>query len=60
MKKFMVIYTYEGTQGASFFDTAGEAENCRMDLECGLGAYAEVYERKDSNHDMSYYEFSYC
>ena len=46
MKKFMVVYTVEGNHGASFRDTYDEARNTKMDVECGLGGYAEIYERK--------------
>ena len=45
MKKYMVVYTVEGNQGASFADDYTEARNKKMDIECGLGGYAEIYTR---------------
>ena len=45
MKKYMVIAYGEGKTSVSFYDTFSEAENAHMDYECGLGWYAEVYER---------------
>lgn len=54
MKKYMIVYEikddHEGldpVQGASFADDYTEARNKKMDVECGLGGYAELYERVD-------------
>lgn len=47
MKKYMIVYTVEDSQGASFADDYTEARNKKMDIECGLGGYAEIYERED-------------
>ena len=54
MKKYMVVYEikddHEGlepVQGASFTDDYTEARNKKMDVECGLGAYAELYVRDE-------------
>ena len=46
MKKFMVVTLCEGETHAAFFDTYREASNYRTNAECGMGAYAEIYERK--------------
>lgn len=47
MKKYMIVYTVEGNHGASFKDTYEEARNAKMDVECGLGGYAEIYGREE-------------
>ena len=44
MKKFMVVIKNEDEQGAYFFDSYADASNCRMNCECGIGGYAEIYE----------------
>ncbi len=47
MKKYMVIYhSDEAKTHAAFFDTWQGAEDFRMNCECGMGWYAETYERK--------------
>lgn len=53
MKRYMVIYEADGEQGATFFDSFSEAENCRMNIECGLGGLAEVYERIEVREDVN-------
>lgn len=52
MKKYMIVYEikddHEGldpVQGALFADDYTEAKNKKMDIECGLGGYAEIYTR---------------
>ena len=47
MKKYMIVYTIEGSPGASFKDTYDEARGAKMDIECGLGGYAEIYGREE-------------
>ena len=48
MKNYMVIIlTDEGEQIVNFFDKYQDAENCRMNSECGMGWYAEVYAREE-------------
>ena len=54
MKKYMVVYTWEGDTFASFADTFSEADKTRMDLECGLGEYAEIYERLETEYGEEY------
>ena len=52
LKKFMVMTYLEGEQSTFFYDSLDAAEQHRMDAECGLGAYAEVYQR--NKHDTAY------
>ncbi len=54
MKKYMVITLYEGQQGVSFYDSFDAAQDAHMNAECGLGAYAEVYERQDGPEGGQY------
>lgn len=57
MKKYMVITrTDDGSAFAAFFDTYDEADGFKMDGECGMGYYAEVYERDDVHG----YRLLYC
>lgn len=56
MKKYMVIIlTDEGEQIANFFDKYQDAENCRMNSECGMGWYAEVYARETDESGIKAY-----
>lgn len=62
MKKYMVVYSVEGHAGAAFFDDMTAAEQFRMDTECGMGGYAEVYERQTPTVENDYcdgYAFLY-
>lgn len=73
MKKYMVVYhtpdehslfnpdeVIKGMHGAAFFDHVNEAEQFRMDCECGLGGRAQVYEWKtEDEYDTGCYEFMY-
>lgn len=54
MKRFMVVTLCEGETQARFFDTYKEASRYRMDAECGMGAYAEIYERKEFANGWEY------
>lgn len=47
MKKYMIVYTIEGGQGASFADDYNEARQMKQSVECGLGGYAEIYGREE-------------
>lgn len=66
MKEFMLVYYDPETNetGAEFFDTAGAAEDVRMNMAVSLGWYVEVYQRivyKD-DHNMELgreYRFAY-
>ena len=42
MPKYMVITKGDGEVWAAFFDSITEAEDYKMDGECGMGFYAEV------------------
>ena len=58
MKKFMVVTEIEGHQSASFFDHMENARQYKMDAECGMGGYAEVYEYKEeTGSECGGYEF---
>lgn len=61
MKKYMIVYEikddHEGldpVQGASFADDYTEARNKKMDVECGLGGYAELYVREEREGGPEY------
>lgn len=49
MPKFMIVCKSERKTWAHFCDDRTDAENYRMDAECGIGAYAEVYKRDEKN-----------
>ena len=59
MKKYMVICLVDGETTAAFFDEILEADNYRMDVECGLGGCAEVYERTDIGDGIMAYLILY-
>ena len=44
MKRYMIIGIVNGEQFAKFTDSYSEAENMRMNIECGLGGYAGIHE----------------
>ena len=61
MKKYMVVYVIDGEENAWFSDDKEKAEQFRMDVSCGMGGYAEVYERMPETEVMyGAYEFSYA
>ena len=60
MKKYMVITIYNGEQAAKFFDYALDAENYRMNAECGCGALAQVYEWIQIDPDDPEMGYAYC
>lgn len=47
MKRFMVVYHTDGKDAAAFFDDRSAAAQFKMNVECGVGGYAEVYKRSD-------------
>lgn len=47
MTKYMIVIDGEDRTSAVFTDDAQEAEQTRMDAECGLGWRAQVYEWVD-------------
>ena len=44
MRKFMVVVQLSNDCYAAFFDKKEDADNYKMNAECGLGALAQVYE----------------
>lgn len=55
MKKYMLIFSLDGNAAAKFSDDMSEIEQWRMDAECGLGCYCEVYERDiDEGYKLLY------
>lgn len=55
MAEYMVISVIDGEQCASFYDTYAEAKGAKMNSECGLGAYAEIYSREPDDFGTSEY-----
>ena len=55
MKQFMVVVTTEDGVFRQFYDTYGEAEDARMNAECGMGYHAEVWQKVAGK-----YQFLYC
>lgn len=65
MPKYMVIFNWKGSEleefrdsmddyretTASFYDSYIDASNAKMNAECGMGAYAEVYVREEIIED---------
>ena len=47
MKAYMLVYVIDGEQYAGFYDNYPDARNAKMDVECGLGGYAEIYGREE-------------
>lgn len=54
MKQFMIVGEAEGEQFTSYADTYTEARNKAMDIECGLGGYAEIYSREQTESGSEY------
>ena len=60
MKKFMVVTLIDGHQSAVFFDDRDNAAQYKMDAECGMGGYAEVYKyQEETDSECGGYEFLY-
>lgn len=47
MNRYMIVYRIDEGCGACFADDYSEARNKKMDIECGLGGYAEIYIREE-------------
>ena len=61
MKKYMVVYVIDGEENAWFSDDREKTEQFRLDVECGVGGYAEVYKyAEESEDECGGYEFLYC
>ncbi len=59
MKRYMLIWIDEnGHTNVCFYDDLNRMDNARMDIECSLGLYAEMYARDhidgDENAPMAY------
>lgn len=54
METFMIIGLVEGKSFAKFADTYDEARDIAMNVECGLGGYAEIYAREYAGSDSQY------
>lgn len=60
MKRYMIVISDEkGEQSAVFTDSRDQAWDTRMDAECGLGYYAEVYEYQMDDDGNESYQFLY-
>ena len=57
MKKFMVVCEADGEQWSKSFDKKSDADQYKMDCECGIGGYAEVYQYNEKKEN---YEFMYA
>ena len=64
MPKYMLVYKMMDDEtrilewGVSFYDTFAEADSARMDYECCMGAYVEMYQRMNiGDKGMSEYRF---
>lgn len=51
MKKYMVVTVIDEKQGAAFFDDSSAARQYKMDAECGMGGFAQVYEWQDETEE---------
>lgn len=54
MKKYMLVFVTEDGEEAIFGDDYLKMINSKMDVECGLGGYAELYERMETECGMEY------
>ena len=54
MKLYMLIYVTEDGQSAMFGDDYYVMLKSKMDIECGLGGYAELYKRVETEDGMEY------
>ena len=50
----MVIVLIDGKQSAKFFDHLMDADQYRMNAECGCGGYAQVYKYSTGKHGGKY------
>ena len=58
MKKYMIIMSTEDGQDVFFSDDYQKAMNAKMDVECGLGGIAQLYElMADDETGISSYVF---
>jgi len=57
MKKYMLIMKGEDGEAAYFTDDYQKAMQTKMDAECGMGEYTELYERVTDEEAGERYEF---
>ena len=57
MPKYMVVFNGGNETGVSFRTNYEAAKNFKMDVECGLGLYAEIYVRETGDDGMEEYRF---
>ena len=55
LEQYMVVTHIDGKTRATFFDSKEKADQYKMDAECGMGGYAELYKR-DYDEEVS----SFC
>lgn len=55
MKKYMLVYIVESEQEVIFGNDYFKIRQSKMDVECGLGGYAEIYERMEDEDGMEAY-----
>lgn len=56
MKIFMVISLIDGEQGAAFFDSYVDARQHEMDVECGMGGIAYLYQLNEKTGEYEFLE----
>jgi hypothetical protein len=54
MPEFMVVVKSDTETFANFFSDLDKAEDFRMNSECSMGWYAEVYQRIEGECGMEY------
>lgn len=59
MPKYMIVMQLDGETFTSFAEKASDADNIRMNCECGMSGYAEVYERTKTEWGEAY-EFAWA
>lgn len=57
MKLYMLVYVVEGEQAVMFGSDLYTMLKSKMDIECGLGGYAELYKRMEAEDGMEYVLF---
>ena len=55
MKKYMIVALIDGEMDSYFTDSYDEACGVRLDVECGMGGQAEIYERLTTGDGLSRY-----
>lgn len=55
MKRFMIVGMIDEEMVTTYADDYTEARDKKMEIECGFGGYAELYERKEYQDGPSEY-----